>query len=109
MKASSKGSERSKKKPKESIVRKQVNQVTQLLSSFLDNSQMKPIYKARSEINKLYDPNLKKLVIPSNEIFNKAIQDNSNTVWKNPERVIAELSKPSGLPIVSSLGPFTLT
>ena len=44
MKASSKGSERSKKKPKESIVRKQVNQVTQLLSSFLDNSQMKPIY-----------------------------------------------------------------
>jgi hypothetical protein len=70
---------------------------------------MKPIYKARSEINKLYDPNLKKLVIPSNEIFNKAVQDNYNTVWKDPERVMAELNKPSNLPQVGTSGPFTLT
>jgi len=53
---------------------------------------MKPIYEARSVNNKLYDPKLKNYILPSNELFNKAIADNYNTVWRNPEKFMAELN-----------------
>ena len=66
--------------------------MTRLLDSFLDNTEVNKIRKTREDVEQFSIKQAKKLESSANAEFTKAITDNFNTIWRDPERVKEELA-----------------
>ena len=62
-----------------------LTEVTSLLDNVLDRDCLSKVLNERKTLNKLFDPKLNKLILPSNDLFDKAIEDNFNTIWRQKD------------------------
>ena len=78
---------------KEKQLKDKVSQVTALLDSFLDDTELNKIRAQRLKEEQMNAAKYKKLDSAANAQFTKAIHDNFHTIWRDPERVKAEIAQ----------------
>ena len=80
--------------PEDGKLKSKICQVTSLLNSFLDQTELQRIRRQRSKQDRLYNLKLNKQRIDdqANDMISSALRMNQDSIWQNPERLKQELA-----------------